>query len=87
MSITSHRIRKVNAVTGIMTTVAGTRVGGYSGGGGVATSAQLAAPTGAAYAATGELNLANAFYYDNRVIGVYLYYSARGRTADAVSRK
>jgi len=37
----NHRIRKVNAATGIITTVAGNGTAGYSGDGGAATSAQL----------------------------------------------
>src|SRR6185369_11329553 len=37
-------IRKVDASTGIITTVAGTGVAGYSGDGGAATAAQLSKP-------------------------------------------
>ena len=42
----NHCIRKVDAVTGIITTVAGTGSVGYSGDGGPATSAQLKRPRG-----------------------------------------
>lgn len=40
----NNRIRKVDAVTGIITTVAGTGVAGYSGDGGPATEADLNGP-------------------------------------------
>lgn len=36
-----HRIRKIDVVTGIVTTIAGTGIGGYSGDGGQATKASL----------------------------------------------
>jgi sugar lactone lactonase YvrE len=41
----NHRIRKIDAATGIIHTIAGTGVLGYSGDGGPATSAQLGWPT------------------------------------------
>lgn len=40
----NHRVRKVNATTGVITTVAGNGVAGYSGDGGGATSAELYNP-------------------------------------------
>ena len=43
----NYRLRKVSP-TGTITTVAGTGIGGSSGDGGAATSAQLNAPTGVA---------------------------------------
>ncbi len=42
----NHRIRKVTVFTGVITTVAGTGVGTYSGDGGAATSANLQKPYG-----------------------------------------
>ncbi|MFE4710690.1 cadherin-like beta sandwich domain-containing protein, partial [Paenibacillus sp. NPDC056722] len=45
---TNHRTRKVDRLTGIMGTVAGTGEAGYSGDGGAATSAQLYYPNGVA---------------------------------------
>ena len=42
----NHRIRKVTVTTGIITTIAGTGSGSYSGDGGAATSATLYHPTG-----------------------------------------
>ncbi len=53
-------IRRVDAVSGIITTVAGTpQVNGYSGNGGAATSAQLSKPEGLALDATGDLYIAD----------------------------
>jgi len=42
----NHRIRKVDASTGIITTVAGNGTVGYPGDGGPATDAQLSGPEG-----------------------------------------
>ena len=42
----NHRIRKVTVSTGIITTIAGTGTGSYSGDGGAATSATLNSPWG-----------------------------------------
>ena len=50
-----HRIRRVDAVTGIITTVAGTGLSGSSGDGGPATSARLGNPFGVAMDNTGNL--------------------------------
>lgn len=41
----NHRIRKISAVTGIITTVAGTGIGGLSGDNDLATNAQLFVPS------------------------------------------
>jgi len=50
----SHRVRMV-ALNGIITTIAGTAVDGYSGDGGPATAAQLNAPTAMAPTSGGSL--------------------------------
>ena len=42
----NHRIRKVTVSTGIISTIAGTGTGSYSGDGGAATSATLYYPEG-----------------------------------------
>jgi sugar lactone lactonase YvrE len=55
----NQRIRRVDAVTGIITTIAGTGVYGYSGDGGAATSAQLYFPSGVAFDAAGNLAIAD----------------------------
>jgi sugar lactone lactonase YvrE len=51
----NHRIRKVNLITGIITTVAGRGAGGYSGDGSLATAAQLSFPSGVAVDGSGNL--------------------------------
>ncbi len=53
----SHRVRKVS-VTGIITTVAGTGSAGYSGDGGLATSAWLLNPHGVSLDGSGNLYIA-----------------------------
>ena len=58
----NHRIRKVDATTKKITTVAGTGTAGYDGDDGLATAAQLAYPSGVAVDATGSLYIAD---YDN----------------------
>lgn len=42
----NHRVRKVNAVTGIISTIAGNGTAGFSGDGGLAVNAKLNQPTG-----------------------------------------
>ena len=49
------RIRKVTVSTGIITTIAGTGTGSYSGDNGAATSAGLYRPTGVALDASGRI--------------------------------
>ena len=55
----SHRIRRIDATTGVITTVAGTGVGGPSGDGGAATSAQLKYPYGVAVDGLGNVFVAD----------------------------
>ncbi len=55
-----QRIRRVDATTGIITTMAGSGVAGWSGDGGSAASAQLASPMGIATDAAGNLYIADA---------------------------
>ncbi|MBI2860233.1 MAG: Ig-like domain repeat protein, partial [Chloroflexi bacterium] len=55
----NHRIRKVAASTGIITTVAGTGTAGYGGDGGAATSAQLRYPNGVVVDSGGNLFIAD----------------------------
>ena len=60
----NHRIRKVDA-SGIIVTVAGSEIAGFSGDGGLATSARLNAPTGVAVDRAGNLYIADT--YNNRI--------------------
>ena len=53
-----HRVRRVDASTGLITTVAGNGVEGYSGDGGPATSAALKEPRDVAIDAAGDLYVA-----------------------------
>lgn len=55
----SHRVRRIDAVTGIVRTVAGTGLAGFSGDTGLATSAQLNTPMGLATDAAGNLYIAD----------------------------
>lgn len=55
---TNHRIRKVTAA-GVITTVVGTGVAGFSGDGGPAIAAQLSGPQGIAVDAAGNLYIAD----------------------------
>ena len=55
----NHRIRKVSAASGIMTTVAGNGVAGFSGDGGLATDASLNNPLGVTMDAAGNLFIAD----------------------------
>jgi len=58
----NNRIRKVTVSTGIITTVAGTGTGSYSGDGGPATSAALKYPYGVALDSSGNCSLSNSFF-------------------------
>ena len=55
----SNRIRRVDAATGVITTVAGNGDESFSGDGGLATSASLSAPDGVAVDASGNLFIAD----------------------------
>ncbi len=55
-----HRIRRVDAATGLITTVAGTGTAGYAGDGGPASSALLDGPREIAIDAAGNLYVADA---------------------------
>jgi sugar lactone lactonase YvrE len=61
-------IRKVEAASGVITTVAGNGTYGYSGDGGPATDAQLHAPGGVAVDGSGNLYIADAWNYAIRKV-------------------
>jgi len=55
----NQRIREVSVSTGLISTIAGTGVAGYSGDGGLASAAKLDLPTALAIDATGNLYIAD----------------------------
>jgi RHS repeat-associated protein len=57
----NNRIRKVNKSTGIITTIAGDGIAGFSGDGGPATSAELNIPTDVALDGVGNLYIADRY--------------------------
>ena len=57
----NHRIRKVDAITGVITSVAGNGQEGFSGDGGLATQACLNSPHGLAVDGAGNLFIADRF--------------------------
>ena len=56
----NHRIRKVTVSTGIISTIAGTGTGSYSGDNGAATSASLYNPHGVVLDTAGNVYIADA---------------------------
>src|SRR3989304_775758 len=54
----NHRVRRVDAGTGLISTIAGTGVGGFSGDGAAATSAQLYYPYGGGGGGDGNVSTA-----------------------------
>ena len=61
----NNRIRRVDAATGVITTMAGDGTSGFSGDGGPATNARLSSPSGVAVDASGNLFIADS--NNNRV--------------------
>jgi len=55
----NHAVRRVDALSGIITTVAGVGVQGYSGDAGPATAARLSLPQSVAFDATGNMYIAD----------------------------
>ena len=55
----NHRIRKVTVSTGIISTIAGTGTGGYTGDGGAATNAELNYPASVAVDGSGNVYIAD----------------------------
>ena len=64
----NNRIRRVDAVTGIITTVAGTGERGFSGDGGSATEATLDGPEGVTMDGAGNLFIADTFNHRIRKV-------------------
>ena len=61
----NHRIRKVNASTGLITTIAGTGTAAYAGDGGAASSAQFNTPYSLALDAVGNVYVSD--FNNNRI--------------------
>lgn len=59
--ISNHRIRKITAATGIISTIAGTGIAGYNGDGILATAAQINNPSALAFDDNGDL------YFTDRI--------------------
>ncbi len=55
----NHRVRKVDAVTGVITTIAGTGTAGFNGDGGAATDAQLNGPLGVLADSAGSIYISD----------------------------
>jgi trimeric autotransporter adhesin len=68
----NNRIRMVTKSTGIISTVAGTGSYGYSGDGGLATSAALNYPYGVAIDASGNIYIADTHNHRIRMFSLYL---------------
>jgi gliding motility-associated-like protein len=69
----NNRIRRIDAATNVITTVAGTGLSGYSGDGGLATAAKIYSPSGIAFDANNNL------YFSDM-------YNGRIRRIDAVTK-
>ncbi|MEI8280533.1 MAG: T9SS type A sorting domain-containing protein [Bacteroidota bacterium] len=61
----NNRVRRIDGITGIITTVAGTGIAGYSGDGGLATNAQLYTTADVVIDTAGNLYIADA--WNNRI--------------------
>ncbi|MEK7766855.1 MAG: hypothetical protein AAB368_11510, partial [bacterium] len=64
----NHRIRKVDAATGLISTVAGSGAPGFNGDGIPATAANLFGPTGVATGSDGKLYIGDAFNHRVRQV-------------------
>ena len=64
----NHRIRKITASTSIITTIAGTGTGSYSGDGGQATSAAIRFPCGINLDSSGNVYFGDQYAYNGIVI-------------------
>jgi sugar lactone lactonase YvrE len=64
----NYRVRKVAADSGVITTIAGNGTAGYSGDGGVATSAALRSPYGVAVDVSGNVYIADGDNYRIRKV-------------------
>ena len=80
--VTAHRVRRIDAATGLISTFAGTGVDGYAGDGGPAAAAQLAAPVAVAVNAHEDVFIAEGVgrvRYVDAHTGVISTYAGLGR--------
>ena len=64
----NHRIRKINITTGIISTVVGTGIRGFSGDGGAATDAKLNSPTDICFDRHGNMYIADCWNWRIRKV-------------------
>jgi hypothetical protein len=83
--VTAHRVRRVDAATGRISTFAGIGVDGYTGDGGPATTAQLDGPVAVAVAPSGDVFIAEGVGRIRRVdtSGVITTYAGLGHQASS----
>lgn len=81
----SHKIRKVTASTGIISTVAGTGIMGHIGNGGLATKANLNHPVGVAVDGSGNIYISDSFNNQIREVtastGIINVYALNGNSS------
>lgn len=83
-SLFSNRVRKIDAATGIITTVAGTGAAGSSGDGGPAVNATLDSPRALALTSSGDLLISESARI-RRVVGIAATASAGDATPPVIS--
>jgi serine/threonine-protein kinase len=84
--VTAHRVRRVDAATGTITTFAGTGTDGHTGDGGPAAAAQLDGPVAVAVAPNGDVFIAEVVGRIRRVdgaTGTISTYAGVGRQASS----
>ena len=83
----NQRIRKVTISTGIITTIAGTGTGSYTGDNGQATSATMKYPTGIALDSKGTHLLSNSFFLRGFTSSSLLLYLGNVYIADTYNHR
>jgi len=77
----NYRVRRVNAATGVIATIAGNGMAGYGGDGGAATSAELYNPEGLAVDGSGDV------YFADQANNVVRKVDASGNISTVAGRK
>ncbi len=81
----NHRIRKVTASTGIISTIVGTGTSSYSGDNGAASSATLNTPLGVAYDSANNLYISDTYNQRIRKVSAGVIYTVAGSGATGSS--